>query len=691
MTQTPFQRALDGYEDAIFRLPAHRRRECIDRTLVHMRRTLPSDYRRTQRYEFRRLANDGTVCQHHAIVDAANALPAMRDRCVVSVAQAHHRRLWWLPFLLLWNSLTSGIDVFEYAVNWWLVQQRWFPRLARGPVIATLALICSDVRRMQASGSRVPSWCLAWQRAPVVGFKVCAWRIGWLQGWQWLRRKTEAPSPQDQPDYSFLPSALRVALAALALCAVLWPQQADAHVMLATITGAGAAFQVQTDGSDGNAGYFNAGGGSAGTDYSQQAAAQVTIDGATITATVHTTTTQLTIAGTTVASTWNRNGVRITGGTATAGLYEITAVDVPNNRITLDRSAGTSTQTATGAMGGALVSLGMAGGGVVAQVSVWVKAGTYTVSSASTNVTGGCYAPSANNTLEGYNATRGDLGTKPLLQAGSISTFTVVDAPDNTNVRNISIDCVTKTSARGLRAVRGSIYLVNVTSATNSAFANQTNTPVFVRCRATACVTTGAGFTLGGCSLFGCEADSGSVLGISAAGQIVYCLAYGNTGASTDGIQPTAAGTMVINATAYGNGRDGIRSGQANTSHWNCLSTVNGGYGMNGTTTYLVWVNCATYNNTSGGINGTSAAQCASIGAIALSADPFANAAGGDFSLNATSGGGAACRAAAILGAFPRGTTTGYMDLGAVQHQDSGGAAVPVIGGSIIRSATLWS
>jgi hypothetical protein len=60
-------------------------------------------------------------------------------------------------------------------------------------------------------------------------------------------------------------------------------------------------------------------------------------------------------------------------------------------------------------------------------------------------------------------------------------------------------------------------------------------------------------------------------------------------------------------------------------------------------------------------------------GTVSLSADPCTNAAGGDFSLNNTASAGVACRAAGIPGAFPGGNTTGYLDIGAVQHQDAGG------------------
>jgi hypothetical protein len=86
--------------------------------------------------------------------------------------------------------------------------------------------------------------------------------------------------------------------------------------------------------------------------------------------------------------------------------------------------------------------------------------------------------------------------------------------------------------------------------------------------------------------------------------------------------------------------------------------------------------------NTSGSRNNLPAG----IGDVTLTADPFTNAAGGDFSLNATAGGGAACREAGFPGAFPGGTTTGYLDIGAVQHQDAGGG-----GGSGVSGARIFT
>jgi hypothetical protein len=57
---------------------------------------------------------------------------------------------------------------------------------------------------------------------------------------------------------------------------------------------------------------------------------------------------------------------------------------------------------------------------------------------------------------------------------------------------------------------------------------------------------------------------------------------------------------------------------------------------------------------------------------VVLSADPFVNSAAGNFNLNTTSGGGADCRAAGFPGDMD-GTNIGFRDIGALQHEDSGG------------------
>lgn len=79
----------------------------------------------------------------------------------------------------------------------------------------------------------------------------------------------------------------------------------------------------------------------------------------------------------------------------------------------------------------------------------------------------------------------------------------------------------------------------------------------------------------------------------------------------------------------------------------------------------------AYYNNTSGARNNLTAGTHD----VTLTGDPFTNAAAGDFSSNTTAGAGAACRATGYPGVFPGGLTTGYPDIGGVQHADPAGGA----------------
>jgi hypothetical protein len=62
----------------------------------------------------------------------------------------------------------------------------------------------------------------------------------------------------------------------------------------------------------------------------------------------------------------------------------------------------------------------------------------------------------------------------------------------------------------------------------------------------------------------------------------------------------------------------------------------------------------------------------------------FTNAAGGDFSLNNTTNQGALLRDVGFPGAFLNGTTTGYLDIGAAQHQGSAAGGGSLIGDGLV-------
>lgn len=105
-------------------------------------------------------------------------------------------------------------------------------------------------------------------------------------------------------------------------------------------------WRVRTDGNDINGAGFDSGISGAGTDYTQQAAAQLSL--ADIACSANTTVTSTT-GGFTAAMVGN--AIRITGGGATSGYYFLTAY-TSTNSVTVDRSPGT-VSGGTGNLGGA--------------------------------------------------------------------------------------------------------------------------------------------------------------------------------------------------------------------------------------------------------------------------------------------------------------------------------------------------
>jgi hypothetical protein len=169
-----------------------------------------------------------------------------------------------------------------------------------------------------------------------------------------------------------------------------------------------------------------------------------------------------------------------------------------------------------------------------------------------------------------------------------------------------------------------------------------------------------------------CEAHDNTFTPFSgAAGNTcLHCIAYGNTGATTDGFLSYG---KVYGCVSYGNGQYGFNSLNTTTELVNCIAEGNTNVGFRQNTVTGLLLNCASFNNSA---RSSGAGTINDIGAITGSGSFFTNAAGDDFSLNNTAGAGALCRAAGFPALFPVGLTANYMDVGAVQHQDSAVAAV---------------
>lgn len=424
--------------------------------------------------------------------------------------------------------------------------------------------------------------------------------------------------------------------------------------------------EVRMDGSDTNGGGYSSG----GTDYSQQAAAQLPLADA---ACAGNTTVTSAAGGFTPAMIGNL--MYLSSG---PGWYEITAY-TDTNTVTIDRN-GPNASGMTANVGGALLTLGQVASLADAsfEFDAWVRGGTYQLSSA---VSFGNDAGTNWVFLKGYSTSRGDEG-KPLIQHDGVSgAFALLTlATRYIHVANFEFD--------GQDIATIGLHMNDVRCKADNIKAS--------RC-ATYGVQLGSG---GGSRIEVTDMKSGGTAGIYTDGPLSYSIAHNNpctgmlslTNATFDYCKSVhnAGGSSIgfdgglrfDHCIAHANGSDGINvAGTVDIpSITNSILTSNGGYGLNGgSKTLAAWSDYNSYyNNTSGQRNGIPAGT----NDVTLTGDPFVNSAAGvlNFALNDTAGEGAACRNAAYQ-TDPTGGTVGYADIGAARHQDpSGGTGNPFAG-----------
>lgn len=437
---------------------------------------------------------------------------------------------------------------------------------------------------------------------------------------------------------------------------------------------ANTVWEVRTAGNDTNGGGFVA--GASGTDYSQQDSKNTAGSDISTTDAVANGTTTITSATANFGTTIVGNIVYFQGGTGSiAAVWRQVTARASTTSITIDASIASSTGM-TMNIGGALASLGMVGASIVANNKVYIKTGTYSVTSASTNVAAGCYAASAANVLiEGYSTTRGDLVSPPTLQASGISTFTLLTMPSNGDIRvnSLILDGASLTSSRGLGGNRGIAYLVKAINCTNGGIVQVSNTVVLEACSATGCSTAVA---IQANQCYGCEAYSNTIGGFASTSAAVFdrCLSYANSGASSDGFSVGSSPSRFINCVAYNNGRHGFTSSSNSISAVNCIAeaqTAGSAVGFN-LTGQAGLLKCAVFNNTTN-VAANTTATFKNIGQITGTASFFVNPGSGNFALNTNANGGGLARAAGYPGTFPATTTVGFLDVGGAEHSGSGG------------------
>lgn len=450
------------------------------------------------------------------------------------------------------------------------------------------------------------------------------------------------------------------------------------------LTTSTTVWEVRTAGSDLNGGGFNT--AAAGTDRSQSDTPFVTIDGVTITATVAATTTDLTLTGYTAVAADVGNLVNISGGTATAGVYEIKSLP-GGNAWRLDRAAGTAGQTATGRMGGANATPGWVAGKVVDANIVWIKAGTYAITSTTANIAGGRVS-APRGTWIGYQTTRNDFGTAPVLQASGINTFTLFTSAGNELiVANLTCDGALQAATRGWSfGNRCFIFRCSAINCTNNGFSGGTSSGTeVVECVATGCTTQPAFDLSNGTEsvMHACRASGNTVTGfLVGQATCVRCASYANTGATSHGFSVNRG--IAINCVAYGNGGDGFTTpGGAGNEYINCAAEANTGVGFRASVAGVaasgeVRINCAATLNTAGPTNGSFRLD---LGFITGAASFFIDPATGNFALNNLATGGFLLKNAGSPTTI--GGTTPFFNIGLAQataFPTGGGGGQAIIG-----------
>lgn len=464
-------------------------------------------------------------------------------------------------------------------------------------------------------------------------------------------------------------------------------------------------WDVRTTGSDSNSGGFDPGVGSPGTDYSQQNSPQITYTDLVVGA----TTTQYTSVLHVVSSTLPGNTLVVTGGTGcTTGTFEI----LSNATITatVDRSLGTAASVCTAVLGGsnATICSSYSSGNCTAGAmsvavnsnTIWVKSGTYTITTSYTskNAAAAVVSPI---TFEGYGSTHADFGTKPIIttSTNSIEMFTLTAGW--TNFINLDLQSTAATAEPMIYVNASVAYVVAYRMKFDTSGAG-TNANAFQVFNAnTQFISVDSEYSLGSGQNALEDGGDGTIVdffyldgnyfhgGASAfsdyatgSGPDERIVANHNVFASmARGINSTVltlnalalqgndfynmtdecvkiGSTAIYTETAVNNIFYGCTYGLYNTQAPSIGVSLNNAFGSIGTANYNAFVTSLASSD------------------ITLTANPWVNTSTPNYALNSTSGGGALLKAAGFPGVTPAGT--GYLDVGALQSQAATGGGAYV-------------
>lgn len=424
-----------------------------------------------------------------------------------------------------------------------------------------------------------------------------------------------------------------------------------------------------------------------GTDYSQQNASQISYTDIN-----EVSTTTWTSAGNPFTPAHVCNTVNLTAGTnCTVARYEITAVSA-TNVATVDKASGTGT-ACTGVLGGSLLTLSKAATLVVAGNNVYAKDGTYS-ETLTIAVSGGAGTPI---TWSGYATSHGDAptgATRPLIDAASTRANCIVSTAsvDANIVQWFRLSGGTGSNVVSSGSSSGNTMgFVGVKSSSSAVDGFALAQPTFyVNCEAAS--NTGKGFNVAtNCHsyMWGCEAHDNGALGVgwgqndANGSSVAFTLSYANAGV---GFQ-VAEGffRMMYNTSKSNTGAssDGFNFATGNGRSWPVLMAIgnisasNGRDGFRRAGTSQMSFGFFDYND----YYGNSGVPLTNIlaGKNDSTADPTFTSAT-DLSI------GTNLKALGFPGVFPRGTSTGYLDIGAVQRVEPAGGSGGISRARVVNS-----
>ncbi len=359
-------------------------------------------------------------------------------------------------------------------------------------------------------------------------------------------------------------------------------------------------------------------------------------------------TTTLTNSSLTFTNAMLGNVVNIAG----QGFYCIEAF-TSSGSVTVDRALGTFS-SASGAVGGALASLGQAGAPAAAGNAAYVMYGLYTITSASNNVSGGCV--NSIYTIIGYKSNREPFNTDPMPTITSaIGNAVLIATAIVGPIMNINLNANSQSSNSCSGFYIGCIlngFTGNVSSGgIATLYSNNTHG---IATAAAIYVTYYCGATGNTASIF--------------TGNTIACIAWANTATPY-------VGSFNWNSVAYGNtgatthGFSAINQG---TYELNDISESNGGFGFSAPDTTATFNRLVLNSSTFGNASGSVSTGLTAVSVFTPAASVFVAAASQDFRLNTTAG-GLTLKATAYPTTFPgiSSSALNYRDIGALQHIDN--------------------